>query len=77
MESITGTIAGKLIEFGLLGVIVLVLGFYIVRKDKEHREEREKLASSLKDTNDKMLTAFDRNTTVLTEVKTLIQTLRP
>ena len=76
MEQIAGSVVGKLVEFGLLGVLVLVLGWYIMQKDRQHREEREKLNSSLKDANDKMLTAFDRNTTVLTEVKTIIQTLR-
>jgi hypothetical protein len=75
METVMDTVAGKLIEFGLLGIIVIVLGVYIIKKDRDHHSERRELSGFLKEANDKMLSAFDRNTTVLTEVKTIIQSI--
>jgi hypothetical protein len=65
----------KLLEYGFLGIAVLMLGAFIMYKDRQHRDERKELTTSLKDANEKMLAAFDRNTTVLTEVKTIIQTI--
>ena len=73
-------------QYGVLGLIVFCMALYILKKEKDHATfivnkeaahaaERKEMVAALKENNDKMLVAFDRNTTVLTEVRTLIETI--
>ena len=49
MES---TIAEKLIDFGILGMLVLVMGYVLYQYWKKDKEEKERLIKRLEDCND-------------------------
>jgi len=54
-----------LLNYGALGVMVVGLSWYILRRDKENKEERKEWQ-----------TALNNNTNVLTAIKTLLETTR-
>jgi predicted HTH transcriptional regulator len=62
-------------QYGVLGAVVTGLVIFIVWMIKTHNTDRKELVKTITDQNDRMINAFDRNTTVLSEVKTLIQTM--
>lgn len=60
-------------DYGPLGLIVLASFWYIVRKDKQHREERKELTDALSQQHKEAMEAQNKNTTVLTEISVLIR----
>lgn len=60
-------------DYGPLGLIVLASFWYIVRKDKQHREERKELTDTLAKQHSEALEVTRNNTTVLTEISVLIR----
>lgn len=60
-------------DYGPLGLIVLASFWYIVRKDKQHREERKELTDTLTKQHSEALEVTRNNTTVLTEISVLIR----
>ena len=54
-----------LLNYGALGVMVIGLSWYILRRDKENKEERKEWQAAL-----------NNNTNVLTAIKTLLETTR-
>lgn len=69
-------IAQKLFsQYGVLGVVVLGLVLYILKKERDHANERKELVGAMEKQHSEALEVTKGNTTVLTEVKTLIQTI--
>jgi hypothetical protein len=76
MEAVATKVATILFsQYGVLGICVVGLVLFILKLMREHAKERAELVASLKSQGDTMLDAFEKNTTVLTEVKTLISTI--
>jgi len=48
------TIFEKLIDFGILGILVFVMAFIIYHYWKKDRQEKERLIERLEDCNDKI-----------------------
>lgn len=62
-------------QYGILGAVCVGLIIFLVKIMKDHRAERDSIIRSLTTQNDRMIDSFDKNTTTLTQVKTLIETL--
>lgn len=76
MEPIATKVATMLFsQYGLLGILTVLLGLYVLKKERDHRDERKELVAALERQHTEALEVTKGNTTVLTEVKTLIQTL--
>jgi hypothetical protein len=60
-------------QYGPLGIVVLACFWYIVMKDKEHREERKEITSALERQHTEAIEVTKANTTVLTEISVLIR----
>lgn len=76
MEEVATQIA-KIVfsQYGVLGIVVVGLVLYILKKEKDHRDERRELVGAMQKQHSEALEVTRGNTTVLTEVKTLIQTI--
>lgn len=59
--------------YGPLGLIILASFWYILYKDKQHREERKEFAEAFKQQHKEASEVTRNNTTVLTEIATLIR----
>jgi hypothetical protein len=75
MEEIIVKSGLLLLNYGVLGIAVIAMGLYILKKDREHAKERELLNGNMKEQNNRMIEAFDKNTTVLSEMKAIINTI--
>ena len=87
MEAIISKVGTLLLsQYGLLGIIVVVLGLYILKKEKDQKEDRadalktmnedrDAALKSLTDLTERAIASQDRNTQVLAEVRTLIETI--
>lgn len=86
MESDLGMVAALIHEGGLAAVVALIIFLWIQDK-KENREREDKIMAafekmsdkwnaSFEKTNDKILDSLDKNTTVLTELQTIIKSRR-
>ena len=75
MEELITRVGLLLLNYGVLGIAVIAMGLYILKKDREHAKERDMINGNLKGQNDKMIEAFDKNTTVLSEMKAIINTI--
>lgn len=62
-------------QYGILGAVCVALSLFLIKVMRDHRAERDALVQSLTQQNDRMIDSFDKNTTTLTQVKTLIETL--
>lgn len=62
-------------QYGVLGIVVVGLVWFILKIMKEHRQEREALIASMAKQHAEALEVTRGNTTVLSEVKALIQTI--
>ena len=60
-------------DYGPLGLIVLALFWYIIKRDNDHREERRELTTILQKQHEEALEVTSKNTTVLTEISVLIR----
>lgn len=61
------------IQYGPLGLIVLACFWYILYKDKMHKDERKELSDALSHQHKESLEVTKNNTTVLTEIAVLIR----
>lgn len=76
MEAIAEKVVNILLsQYGVLGIIVIGLVLYILKKEKDHREERREMRAQFAAQHKEALEVTKGNTTVLAEVKTLIQTI--
>lgn len=62
-------------QYGVLGIVVVGLVAYIVWKEVRHGREREELVHAMEKQHAEALEVTRGNITVLSEVKTLIQTI--
>jgi hypothetical protein len=69
MEELT-KIAG---QYGGLGLTLLASFWYINKKDGEYKIERESYTKLLENLHKDALTAINNNTTILTEISTIIK----
>jgi predicted HTH transcriptional regulator len=76
MEDLITRVGLLLLNYGVLGIAVIAMGLYILKKDREHAKERDVINGNLKEQNSRMIEAFDKNTTVLSEMKAIINTIR-
>ncbi len=60
-------------QYGPFGLIILAAFWYIIYKDKEHLNERKELTATLARQHSESLEVTKNNTTVLTEIATLIR----
>ncbi|TXH07888.1 MAG: hypothetical protein E6R04_11975 [Spirochaetes bacterium] len=60
-------------NYGPLGLIILACFWYIVYKDKSHREERKELRGILEMQHKEAMEVTKSNTNVLQEISTLIK----
>ena len=72
--------AGKLLDYGAIGLLALILlGVIIVllrftnNMHKEHKSERKEWRASDEAKHKEMLEAFDNNSTIISELSTLIK----
>jgi hypothetical protein len=63
-------------QYGMPGLIIFSFGWYIVRKDREHKEERKDVTQALKAQHEEALEVTKNNTTVLSEIATIIKNKR-
>lgn len=76
MEQIATKVATILFsQYGVLGVCVVGLVLFLLKTLKDHKEERLRLIEAIQRQHEEALEVTRGNTTVLTEVKTLIQTI--
>jgi hypothetical protein len=75
MEGISESVIGPFMEAGLLGVIILALGLYIIKRDRDHRIERKEMFDLVGKQHTEAMEVTKGNMTVLAEMKTLIQTI--
>jgi predicted HTH transcriptional regulator len=75
MEEIIAKAGLLLLNYGVLGIATVAMGLYILKKDREHAKERDVINGNLKEQNNRMIEAFDKNTTVLSEMKAIINTI--
>lgn len=60
-------------QYGPLGLMVLACFIYILKKDKDHKEERKELTTNFERQHKESLEVTKNNTTVLTEISVLIR----
>lgn len=60
-------------DYGALGLIILACFWYIVKKDGDHKDERKEVMDALAQQHKEALEVTKNNTTVLTEIATLIR----
>jgi hypothetical protein len=60
-------------KYGALGLILIACFWYILYKDKSHQSERKEITEALKKQHEEALQVTKNNTTVLTEIATLIR----
>ena len=60
-------------QYGPLGLIVLALFFYILKRDKDQKDERKQVVDTLAKQHAEALEVTRNNTSVLSEISTLIK----
>lgn len=64
------------VNYGVLGVVVVALGYYIVSVEKRHKEERDEWRKTIEKQNDQINKNVQDNTSVLSALKTLLENRR-
>lgn len=62
-----------LLNYGVLGILVVGLSFYILYLHKMYNKKLEKKDEIIKQTQDKSIEAINNNTNVLSSLKTLLE----
>ena len=72
-----------MLDYGALGILILILisamimlWKYFVKMEKEHRIDRKDWLEETQRREDRTLAAYEKNTTVMTELKTMIASKR-
>lgn len=70
----------KILEIGFPGAVIVGMGFYIIMIEKKHdrlndvhRTERDEWRGQAKDQFDKIVEVTEKNTSVVSELKGIIQ----
>lgn len=63
-------------SYGILGIIVIALAAYILKIEARHREERDEWKRTQDRQFDEQNRNINRNTEVLSSLKTLIESMR-
>lgn len=64
-----------IINYGALGAMVALLVAYIYWLQKAHKQERDVWKDTLEKQNNAMITAFKENISVMTELRTILQSI--
>jgi hypothetical protein len=69
MENLVATAS----QYGALGLSLFASFWYINKKDEEHKTEREEWNTRIETMHSSSLKAIDNNTSVLSEIATIIK----
>jgi hypothetical protein len=65
-----------LAQYGLAGIVILALGWFVLYLMKQQKEEREEVRKSNERRDDDHNRSLNRNTEVLSELTTLIKSMK-
>lgn len=65
-----------LTQYGILGIVVAGLCWYILNIEKRHKEEREEWKQTIDRQFDKQNETMRENTSVLSALKTIIENMK-
>jgi len=63
-------------KYGLPGIVIGGLGWFVLYLMKQHKQERKEWQDAQKQRDEKSNEAINSNTTALTILKTLIETIK-
>lgn len=63
----------ELLNYGVLGVVVVALGGYVLRIEKRHKEERDEWRKTIDKQFDRQNENIEKNTSILSGLKTLLE----
>lgn len=73
----------ELLQYGVLGVVVVAMGYYILKIESRHKKERkewldmqDKHFDRMSDMNDESNKVLRENTNILSGLKTLLENKR-
>lgn len=62
-----------LLQYGILGVVVIALAWYVLNIERQHKKERDEWRVMIEKMNDDSTKVIRDHTTILTVLKTLLE----
>lgn len=66
----------ELTQYGLPGIVILGLAAYVLMIEKRHKEERDEWKRTIDKQFDRQNDAIDKNTNILSALKTILENRR-